>query len=217
MRARWARGDLARTGRPPHPRDWTPIHDRRLRELAGTVPCAAMAAQVSAEFGVPRTAKAIRLRLWRLGEPVQVRALTQQQVARTLRVAPETVTRWLSAGTLRGTRLGPAPTAAWCIAEEAFEAFLRAQVGTYDWHRIRVRRWRNLAEVLAARAPWLPIPAAAARCGVSPVTLRRWARTGRVAARWQYGVRRGGQWVVDIYAVLARAGQQSAGGREEVA
>ena len=50
--------------------------------------------------------------------------LTNDEVAKNLRVHPRTVDRWLKRGMLRGYKLGKGKTALWRISKSEFKIFL---------------------------------------------------------------------------------------------
>ena len=50
--------------------------------------------------------------------------LTNDEVAKNLRVHPRTVDRWLKRGMLKGYKLGKSKTALWRISKSEFKKFL---------------------------------------------------------------------------------------------
>lgn len=51
--------------------------------------------------------------------------LTKDEVAKSLRVHPRTVDRWLKSGALEGYKLGKGKTSLWRISKAEFDAFLK--------------------------------------------------------------------------------------------
>jgi hypothetical protein len=198
-RAAWAAGKWAQRAKPRFWHAWLPPHDARLRAWAGVLPADEIAARLTAEFDVPRTPTAVRVRLRRLGLSQQLVHYTAQQVGYLFGVAGKTVTAsWVRRGWLVGRQLTAQAGSAWVFTAADVEQFIRAHSHAVDWRRMPPSRWRALAEVDWRRDPWLTVPEAAWMSGVAASTLRN-----HLAAGWLVGARRfakggahAGAWLV---------------------
>lgn len=197
LRRSYAAGHRRGT-RPPQLNDWSPEEEAVLRRLLGTMPLPQLAAALSAEYGIPRSARAVEMRVRGWGMSQSVDAYTVRDIRRIFSVRFEVVKRWIADGFLEAQYGGERAGTHWAIFAPAVEAFIREHPGRYYWRGIRVRRWRNLAEIVARRAPWVPLTEIAVRYSVSETTLKRWIHAGRLPAVWQNGAGpRCRRWVVD--------------------
>lgn len=181
---RRAYANRTRPNRPyDHHHAWESTQEARLRELAGTLTLAEIAALLTAEFGIPRTALAVRVRCTLLRLSAQLRDLSGLEVAGILGVNPQCITRWLTSGLLAGRRQTPSkPQSPWAVTPVALEAFIRAHPECYDWQRVKAGRWRALAEGEWRRDPLYTLTEAARWLGVGPWMVGQYIRQGRLMA-----------------------------------
>ncbi len=154
---------------------WLAAEERRLVELGPVLETPLLVAELASEFGVPRTAEAVRHRAGKLGVRLP-RMLSLADLERLFGVDGGTVLRrWTANGALRvlpRNSRGRSPR--WQFRETDVEAFIRAHPWIYDWRRMQQRhRLRSLAEVIYKADPWLTLEEAAARGNVSIKRLRR--------------------------------------------
>lgn len=161
---------------------WDSTQDARLRALTGTRTVPELAAALATEFGIPRSACAVRCRCWALGLSLQVSDLGGQDVARVLGAHHVRVTQWLTTGLLVGRRLTPGlPRSPWAVTPAALEAFIRTHPECYEWRRVQ-GRWRHLAEGEWRRDPLYTLTEAARWLGLSQTTVRKYITLGELAA-----------------------------------
>lgn len=179
QRRRWAE-------RPPDRRTWTnawtPEQEARLRALAGTMSLARIAAQLTTEFGVARTAGAVHTRLAVLHVSQTQQHYTAGQVewllgARTGKM----VQRWLKSGLLATQQEGRGRHHA--ITAAALEAFIRAHYAVLALDRMPVvrgtdRQWRTLVASLQQSKPLYTAEWVATYLDVPRRTVWRWCRQG---------------------------------------
>jgi hypothetical protein len=134
-----------------------------------------LVAELASEFGVPRSAEAVRHRAGKLGVRLP-RLLSLADLERLFGVDGGTVLRrWTANGALRVLpRSGRGRSPRWQFRETDVEAFIRAHPWIYDWRRMQARhRLRSLAEVVHKADPWLTLDEAAGRGNLSVKRLRR--------------------------------------------
>lgn len=182
---------------------WRPEHCARLHALAGSLARPDIAAQLSAEFGIPRTPNAVKVRAHRLGLSLQCAALSSTQIAYYCARHPDIAPRWVTRGWLRG-RQPAGPHSPYVFTEADFEAFLRAHYAWVDWRQMPRSRWRDLVEVLWRRDPIYSLVEAAQFSGIQASTLRDYCTTGRLPAERIQGGRQTGRWWAVRRSALAR-------------
>lgn len=174
-------GRLTRRDRHWH-REWTAEEMDYLAESWGLLPDATVARRLG------RTVAACKVRATRfLHLSRSQQFLTAQAVARLFGVDVHVVIRrWIRDGLLRARRSAVncgGNGRMWRIDDADLERFVRR----YPWHYDRTRiewgtYWRNLANRVWARDPYLGVVEAAAQLGIHPNTLARWCREGRIVA-----------------------------------
>lgn len=175
-------------------RRWTVAHERRLRALVGEQPLAQIAAQLTAEFGIPRTETAVIVRCKRLSLSPTLVHHNARAVGALFGVYSKTVSEtWIGRGWLQGTQQHPGQAgSSWIITDAALEAFIRDYPHVYDLHLMRPGKWRSLAELVWRRDPLLTVEEAAPVVGLAPKTLARFLREGRLVGERRY--RKPGPW-----------------------
>lgn len=194
-------------GAPAPPWDaWTREHEARLRALVGTVELPEIARRLTAEFAVPRTPDAVRVRCTRLGLSTWAQAYSQADLTRLFGVGHRTITQyWVDGGHLEGRRWpgrGSAP--GWWFEVAAVERFVRACGWLYDWRRMPPGHpLTRLAEVAHQRDPWCRYQDLARYVGLSTAALDRWRARGLIPHRRRPSHCLGGQIVVRGHAFWA--------------
>lgn len=174
---------MTRPGWSPPWDAWTPPQDARLQELAGSGSYADLAAQLSEEFGIPRSAQAIRVRAKRLGISLWRHGYSLRDLERIFRYDHRAIVNWwVFEGLLDAQRIdGRGPYARWLFTEAQVEAFVRDHGYVYDWRRMqRGHRLRSLAEMAAKRDPWVTRDVAMRYIGISSVNFKRWQNRGLI-------------------------------------
>jgi DNA-binding CsgD family transcriptional regulator len=121
--------------RPTSPRQWTPIEEECLIDLAGSKNVRLIAKRLN------RSVPAVRKRLRRLTEKsARVRdGLTKRALAELIGRSPKTVQKWIELGWLRGSHEGKnRGDDAFRISDEQFLEFWRnhpEQVAVHRWNR----------------------------------------------------------------------------------
>lgn len=196
---------------------WDSTQDARLRALTGTRTVPEIAAALTAEFGIPRSACAVRCRCWALGLSLQIGDLGGLGVARVLGADHSRVTQWLTTGLLVGRRLNPAKAGSpWAVTPAALEAFIRTHPECYEWQRVQAGHWRHLAEGEWRRDPLYTLTEAARWLGLSQTTVRKYITLGELAAGERPDRLRWERWYVRRSA-LVRFQQQRQHAQEFVA
>lgn len=212
-REAWAAGKWARRRKGVLPDAWLPKHDARLRELAGSRPLPEVAARLSDEFALPRSAEACRIRCVRLGISTWVHGLSMRDVERLFRVDHRAILRWwVEPGLLVGTRWdGRGPEVGWWFEPSDLERFVREHRHAYEAERTdAAHRLGKLARTLHRADPWLDAGALGTYLGVTRKTIQRWAERGLLPEhRRRYGAGGCGRIVVrrsDFCAIARRLG-----------
>ena len=136
------------------PRQWTPIEEQRLLNLAGSKNVRFIAERLH------RSVAAVRKRLRRLGETsTRVReGLTKNQLAELIGSSPKTIQRWIDVGWLHGGYEGKnRDDDSIRISDKQFFEFWRKhpeQVLIHRWNR-EALEW--LVLLLGEMADWKPI------------------------------------------------------------
>jgi transposase len=204
-----AEGALTRRQRAYRP-PWTEEEEEELLgQLWGMMPDRAVARRLG------RTVKACERRAQRNGLARRHQFYTARAVADLFGVEHHTVLAWLAVGWLRGrpSVVGAGPRRAWRIDDADLEAFVKDCGWAYDRRRIEAGTyWRNLADRVWARDPWLPTPAVAAALGVSVWTVRDWLAAGRMAGKKRFSPTGGRpRWMVRRSEVARVAAERTAG------
>lgn len=175
---------------------WNPEQDDALRQLAGTMPLADVAAELSRRFGVPRTVAAVRIRCKRLGVSAWARGWSLRDLERFAGVDHRVIVRWwIEPGLLRARRWdGRGPHAGWWIDVAEIERFVREAPWAYDPARLRVERvprdrrteaarLRSIALTVHAADPWRSYAELRQYLGMTLRNLDRWRERGLIPHR----------------------------------
>lgn len=180
-------------------REWTAEEEALLRELAGTMSLADLAAKLSAFAGYPRTAEAVRIRAVRRGISLWRQGWSLRDVEALFRVDHRTIVAWwITPGLLTGERwAGRGPYESWLFTEAALRQFIVESGYAYNWRRMQPRHpLTALAEVTARRDPWVPYAEAARYVGIASSNLDRWRRRGLVPTQRRFGTGKHGELFV---------------------
>lgn len=193
------RGDIDPRQRAYHP-PWTEEEDEYLGEYWGELPDRT----ISRHLG--RTVVACELRAKRaLNINRRQQAYTLRDTCALFGVEHHTVEMWMDRGYMKAKR---APFAyglyrVWQFADEAIKRFIRRCPQHYDRTRIeRGTYWRNLADQVWERDPWLTREEAARRLGVHPDTISRHCARGWLRAEKVAGSAHQGVWKIPESAVV---------------
>lgn len=172
--------------------DWSPDEDRLIRETAGLLSAAEIAARIRHECLYLRTETAVWTRAARLGIPLQEhhRALTLRQLMAIFPAHNRYIASWAEQGYLRAQRTSDGRCGrSWRFAVEDVETFIREYPWLFDWKQVKAGRWRDLARIASLRSPWLKVTQVAALLRQRPVQIRALARAGQIEGAVHDGYR----------------------------
>jgi hypothetical protein len=188
---------LIRQGRL-HPRQrayqppWTEDEDEYLAEFWGIRSDKAVARHLG------RTVTACQLRVKRaLGITRRMQFLTSRVVGDILGYDAKRIAALIDRGYLQGQKapFKVGPNRVWRIDQSSLERFMRRYPWQYDRTRIeKGTYWRNLAEDVWRRDPWLTATEAAARLSVCTATIHRHCQRGWLKGEKAWGAAHQGVW-----------------------
>lgn len=146
---------------------WDAWEDRVLRDGAGRMGVARLAATLLDQCGTVRTVQAIRHRLVRLQlSAVPVDLASTRSLSFQLGCDQSVISDWLRRGWLVCDRISDRPTSDALIARDAVERMIRAHPFLLDPARVRDARYRSLVELEQRTAGVVPSAVAASLLGV---------------------------------------------------
>jgi hypothetical protein len=216
LRQAWAAGAFVTRRNGRRWDTWSREEDRRLAELAGR-DLEEIAAILTAEFCVPRTAVAVRVHATRRDISLWRNGFSLRDLERLFGVDHRAIVRrWIGPGLLPARRRrGRGAHDGWLIEADDLDAFVRTHPWAYDWRRMDRRHpLAVLGRAVCRASGWLGRGEAARALRVHPETISRWVARGLLAHRRRAGAGGKGELVVPVADLLAlREVFQAARGR----
>jgi excisionase family DNA binding protein len=183
----------------------TPKERGMLRELAGVVPVEEITRRMNERFHTRRRPNGVQTWLSRLGlSAVCADLLTAREIYRILCTNPSEVARLLAIGAIVSVRKSAGQGGEWGVRPAALETYMREHPERLNLSLMLPGRWRDIAQAILRRSPYLTSEEAARYLKLSASELRRRLHGGRIPG----AIKASRTWRIPLKSVIELAEQR---------